>query len=244
MHLFRIIFICLLCVKIGFSQEDVKGIPIDKDSIIEQTISENDLESYRSDDNFNYNTTEAKENALDRFFQWLRNGLRKFFESLFGVKGAAGILLFIFRILPYLLLAFLVFLLLRFFLKVNSNRPIGKTQPKGSVLVSEEEQIIRNENINALISTAIANGDFRLAIRYYYLLALKHLTLKELIIWEPQKTNKDYLQELQTSRFKADFEKITRIYDYVWYGEFAIDDHRFNSLKNDFEALNSKLGTS
>ena len=244
MMLFRAVLIGVLSFQFGFSKQEIEKALIDTDTIIQQSISESDLESYRNDDHFNYTTIETQESALDRFNRWLRNSLNKFFESLFGVESATGILLFIFRVLPYLLLAFLVFLLLRFFLKVKSNGIIGRTQPRGEVYVSEEEHIIKNEDISALITKAISDGNFRLAVRYYYLLSLKHLSLKEFIIWEPQKTNKDYLKELRVTDFKSDFEKITRIYDYVWYGEFTIDHSRFNSLKNNFEILNSKLNAS
>ena len=237
----RLLLFFLLILNLCFSQEEAKRLILDSEPITKQNITKEDLEPYLEDEDFNYEIVESEETAVDRFLQWLKNGLRSLFESIFGVEAAAGILLFIIRILPYLLLGFLVFLLLRFFIRVNSSALMGKTQAKGEVQISEEEKIIKNEDILALIKTAIANGDFRLAIRYYYLLALKYLSTDGHISWEPQKTNEDYLKDLQHTDLLADFEKITRVYDYIWYGEFKIDANGFNLLKHDFESLNSKL---
>jgi hypothetical protein len=36
-------------------------------------------------------------------------------------------------------------------------------------------------------------------------------------------------------------KKITRIYDYIWYGEFQINSEAFNQIKMEFEILNSKI---
>jgi large-conductance mechanosensitive channel len=222
-------------------QQNVQGPLNDNGAISKKSISEADLESYKKDEEFNYETLEAEDNIIERFFQWLENALQSLLESIFGVDAATGIVLFIFRVLPYLLLAFLIFLLFRFFLRLNSNNYQGKSHPKGVVSISEEEQIIKNEDIRALIDSAIKNGNFRLAIRYYYLLVLKALTQTGAITWQAQKTNEDYLNEIQDKGVKADFEKITRVYDYIWYGEFGIDAERYMLLKKDFEGLNSKL---
>jgi hypothetical protein len=235
------LFFLLALPLLVFSQEQKKALLLDEDPIYSQQITEEDLRPYQEDDDFNYQTIDAEESAFQRFVQWLKNALNSFLESIFGVEAAAGIILFLFRILPYVLLGFLIFMLLRFFLKVNSNPIVGKKQAQGEVKISEEEQIIKNENIVALINSAISNGEYRLAIRYYYLLALKHLTVNNRIVWKPQKTNDDYLKELEHTDLKLDFEKITRIYDYIWYGEFEINARRFNTLKTDFEQLNSKL---
>lgn len=244
MALIRILILFFVITTSLCAQEETDGLVLDDSSLYEQSITEKDLEPYTTDDDFNYEAEASKENALDRFINWLKNALQSFFESIFGVEAATGIILFIFRILPYLLLGVLIFLLLRFFLKVNSNSLIGKSQPQGQVLLSDEEHIIKNEDIIALIKTAIANRDYRLAIRYYYLLVLKQLTHNKQIDWEPQKTNDDYLNELENLDLKKDFETITRIYDYIWYGEFEIDAKGFDNLKMSFENLTSKIQTS
>ena len=124
---------------------------------------------------------------------------------------------------------------------MNSNNLIAKSRKQGSILFTEEEQIIKNEDIPALINEAIQQNNYRLAIRYYYLLSLKYLTETDNISWQPQKTNEDYINEINKELLKADFKNITRIYDYVWYGEFNIDVAKFETLKLPFEHLNTTI---
>ena len=230
-------FFCFL----SYSQQDSNPIQWDESPIVKKDITEDDLESYRGDKDFDYNDVETEESFIDRALRWLRNMLRKFWEAIFGVGSASGFLWFVFRVLPYILLGVLVFLLIRFFLRVNSNRLITKAKEQGSVAITEEEQIIKNEDIPALIREAINQKNYRLAIRYYYLLSLKYLSDNETIAWQPQKTNEDYINELKSSGLKDSFRNITRIYDYVWYGEFGVDALKFETLKQPFENLNNSI---
>ncbi|RNC80227.1 MAG: DUF4129 domain-containing protein [Winogradskyella sp.] len=238
--------VILVCLFLGFgffafAQEEKRPDYYDDSVIEKQTISEEDIETYKSDEDFDYTEAKKEENFLDRFVRWLRNILTQFWEAIFGVGTASGFIYFVFRILPYILLAVLIYLLVRFFLKVNSNAIMGNTQGKGEVIYSEEEQIIKNEDVNALIKEAVRQKNFRLAIRYYYLLSLKYLTEAKSIEWQPQKTNEDYIKELKSTDLRFDFENITKIYDYVWYGEFAVNEVRFESLKLPFESLHKSI---
>ncbi len=240
----RYLYLIILCFGFNlltFAQESKRPDYYDDSTIEKKTISKKDLETYKSDDDFDYTETKKEESILDKFLRWLRNILRQFWEAIFGVGTASGFLYFVFRILPYILLGVLIYLLVRFFLKVNSNNLITKNQQKGQVAFSEEEQIIKNEDINALINEAVSQKNYRLAVRYYYLLSLKNLSERHIIEWQPQKTNEDYTQELSQSNYQLDFENITRIYDYVWYGEFNVDAFKFENLKLPFEALNKTI---
>ena len=240
----RYLYLIILCFGFNlltFAQEDKRPDYYDDSTIEKKTISKKDLETYKSDDDFDYTETKKEESILDKFLRWLRNILRQFWEAIFGVGTASGFLYFVFRILPYILLGVLIYLLVRFFLKVNSNNLITKNQQKGQIAFSEEEQIIKNEDINALIDEAVSQKNYRLAVRYYYLLSLKNLSERHIIEWQPQKTNEDYIKELNQSNYQLDFENITRIYDYVWYGEFNVDAFKFESLKSPFEALNKTI---
>ena len=241
MRYFLVLVFGLLFFSLSFSQEEERPVFYD-DSIIEkQTITKENLKSYKADKDFDYTETKKEDNFIDKAIRWLQNILRQFWEAIFGIGSATGFLYFMFRVLPYILLGVLVFLLIRFFLKVNSNNLVGKSQDKAQVNYSEEEQIIKNEDINALILEAINQKNYRLAIRYYYLLSLKYLTEANTIEWEPQKTNEDYINEINENDLKVDFVNITKIYDFVWYGEFNVDAIKFESLKLPFQSLNKTI---
>ncbi|WP_179352005.1 DUF4129 domain-containing protein [Winogradskyella vidalii] len=241
MLVLRLLFLWLCFGQFSIAQQNEHSIILDDTQIEKQSIEEKDLESYKADDDFNYAEAVAEENILDKIYNWLQNLLRKFWEAIFGVGTAKGFTFFMLRVLPYILLGVLVFLLIRFFLKVNSNNLITKAKKEGTISFTEEEQIIKNEDIPALIKEAISQNNYRLAIRYYYLLALKHLTESDSISWEPQKTNEDYINEIKKEHLKIDFKNITKIYDYVWYGEFNVDALKFENLKRPFENLNNTI---
>jgi len=167
--------------------------------------------------------------------------LIKFFSGLFGMDAATGILWFILRILPYILLGILIVLLLRFFLKVNSRNILYGEQKRAEIYLTDEEQIIKNEDINALIADAVKQENYRLALRYYYLLTIKELSAHHIIDWQQQKTNDDYIQEIKTSALQAQFSTITKIYNYVWYGGFEVDALKFESLKLEFINFNTQV---
>jgi hypothetical protein len=109
------------------------------------------------------------------------------------------------------------------------------------VSLSEEEHIIKNEDIQALIQNALADKNYRLAVRYSYLYSLQLLSKKELIDWQLQKTNHDYLTEIKKPDLQNSFSKITRIYDYIWYGDFTIDELKYKKAETVFLHLEKML---
>ena len=241
MRKLKIIILFILFSTYVYSQQDSLSIHYDDSKIELQQITKDDLKQYKGDSDFNYVEAIQEESFLTRLFRWFNNIIIKIFEFIFGVGTATGVLKFILTVIPYLLLATLIFLLLKFFLKVNSRNIISGQQNTTTFQFTEEEHLIKNEDLNVLIENAIKHQKYRLAIRYYYLLSLKKLNESNLILWQPQKTNEDYISEIKQEHLKSDFSNITRIYDYVWYGEFEIDGYKFETLKDSFESLNKTI---
>ena len=55
------------------------------------------------------------------------------------------------------------------------------------------------------------------------------------IEWDIEKTNSDYLYELKKPEHKEDFTYLSYLYNYIWYGEFAIDETSFTKAENRFK---------
>ena len=85
--------------------------------------------------------------------------------------------------------------------------------------------------------SSIKENNYRLATRYLYLKSLKSLANKKAIEWHFDKTNSDYINEIKDVKVKVLFKRVSYIYDYVWYGEFQIDETSFNKNKDDFNQL-------
>lgn len=220
-----------------FGQNDSVPINYDTAPLHIKKISDDDLQKYKNDPKFDYEIVKVESTWWDDFKTWLWNLLLRFFEWIFGIDEAVGALAIFLRILPYLLLAILLFLLIKFFLSVNARAPIDSQGDQAFVGLSEEEQIIKNEDIEELIKRALAEKNYRLAIRYYYLLILQLMSDKELIRWETQKTNRDYLKEIKKPGLQQPFTKITRLYDYIWYGDFSIDEAKYQKAALTFSSL-------
>lgn len=223
------------------AQKDSTQIKYDNSELNLQHISNEDLKPYKEDPKFNYEIVKADITWWENFKTWIGNLLSRFFEWLFGAEKATGYLSFFLRILPYILIGILLFLLIKFFLNVNSRALLYSKENEALVSLSEDEHIIKNEDIDQLIQKALRNKDYRLAIRYYYLFILKQLSENDLIEWEMQKTNDDYVNELRKEELKKPFGHITRLYDYIWYGDFPIDEVKYRRVENKFSSLRKTL---
>lgn len=82
---------------------------------------------------------------------------------------------------------------------------------------------------------AVTERNFRLAVRLLYLQTLKRLTDAGWIAYKPDKTNQQYVYELTSSPLQADFERLTRQFEFVWYGDFPINEARFEAIHSQFK---------
>ncbi len=237
---FLFTFLCIAILGPASSQE-ASPVQYDSAPMEIQEIKEDDMTTYRNDPKLNYEEVEVKRTWWDDFKAWIGNLFLRFFEWIFGAEKAVGALAVFLRTLPYILLGVLIFILIKFFLKVNANAMKQAKKEASSVSLSEEEHIIKNEDIQELIRKAVANGDYRLAIRYYYLFILQKMTDQELIDWQLQKTNEDYYQEIEASELKTPFRAITRLYDYIWYGGFSLDQKKYSKAELVFLELQQTL---
>ena len=96
---------------------------------------------------------------------------------------------------------------------------------------------IENADIHALIKQAENDNDYRLAIRYYYLLVLKTLSLKNHIKFEDDKTNAEYLNEINEKPFSKGFSYVSYLYNYIWYGKFDLETSQYSKAKDNFTTL-------
>ncbi len=165
-RLFIIVF-CGLSVCSLIAQQDTTVVQYDNSELHLQQISEEDLQPFKEDPKFDYEIVKADLTWWDNFKAWLGNLIARFFEGLFGAEKAGEYLSFLFQIIPYILIGILLFLLIKFFLNVNSRALLYAKDNEAMVTLSEEEHIIKNEDINELIQKALKEKNYRLAIRYY-----------------------------------------------------------------------------
>ena len=95
-------------------------------------------------------------------------------------------------------------------------------------------------NYQKEIDKAVAGGDYRLAVRLQYLRLLKHMTEKNMIRYQQDKTNMDYLMQLHNTAWYHDFFRITLHYEYSWYGRFAVSQEAYRLITRDVEQFENR----
>jgi len=216
-------------------------VQYDKSVVELKKFDTNKLENYKNDSDFDYTIYESKPTIFTRIWNWFKRILIKFFTWLFGVNKATGIVAWILQAIPYIILLIVLLLILKFFLKVNTNSILSGKIDKATVILTEDEEIIKNKDISQLIKKAIEQKNYRLAVRYYYLLTLQKLQENGLIAWEPHKTNEDYINEMQSKKMISKFKDVTHLYDFVWYGNFEINELEFAKAASNFEDLTKRI---
>ena len=235
-------FYCTLVFSTISQQDSTSTLLKYDDTAVEiKKITHRDLQGFRDSPKFDYEIIKGNNIWWDDIKNWGYNILSRIFKWLFGIQKAVGFLAVFFKIVPYILLAILIYILIQFFYKVNSRSVLHSIKNPAMVSLSEEEHIIKNKNIQQLIQNALQSKDYRLAIRYYYLLILQLMSDKEHIVWELQKTNNDYINELKKQKLEQPFYIITKLYDYIWYGSFAIDKAKYLKVEPAFSSLKKTL---
>ncbi|MCL6217261.1 DUF4129 domain-containing protein [Zunongwangia pacifica] len=199
------------------------------------------IEKLKKDQDFNYLKEEQQKTWWQEFKEWMNQKYQRFIRWLFGDYDAGSFFGFIIQLLPYLLLIGLICLIIWLFTRMNPGKNILQQPQTATVHLDDEEEIIQNADIPALIKTAIENGQYRMAVRYYYLQALKELDIKNFIDFETQKTNNDYISEINNAQLNNLFKKVTRIYNFIWYGDFQVSKEDFSLAEKGFSALNISI---
>ena len=145
------------------------------------------------------------------------------------------------KIIFWLLAAFLVvFIIVKlffaegFFLRPSATATIKPLQ-------EEEKQDPVSVDYNRLLKHAIRSGDYRLATRYLYLQSLQHLIIAGAISYSQDKTNHQYLMEVNNQPYRKEFSLLTLHYEYAWYGDFLMDEAGFISLQKKFVSFNKQV---
>jgi len=128
----------------------------------------------------------------------------------------------------------------------NGSFLFGKNSKKlsGTETSESEEEDLMGVNWENRLQQAITSGDFRLAVRYSYMYLLKMMQERQLIDYRNDKTNYEYAHELENTKYKQPFRKLTRQYEYAWYGQYPLSQASFTEYFNEFQDLKKQIGAS
>lgn len=183
------------------------------------------IREYKELEEYNYTQFKEGESLWSKIVNWLLKFLK---EVGITPKG-----------LNYGLIAVACGIILFVVLRLLGIKPSGififKHDRKVNQLRFQQvEDDVYNEELEKILQTCIRNGAYREAVRILYLLCIRLLDENSWIEWKNWKTNKDYYYELIKYDTHTMFKNLIRNYEYVWYGQFKIDEQLFKLINKEF----------
>ncbi|MGN6395494.1 MAG: DUF4129 domain-containing protein [Mucilaginibacter sp.] len=207
----------------------------DSSKIVIKHFDQKAINKYRTDEDFNYNGPGTGKPTLWKiFWDWVWDHITRLFRGIpYGGK-----------ILEYLLIggsvAFLAYVIFKS-LGLDPIRLWRGEAAKVAVPYSESLEDIHGIDFDAEVEKALTQHNYRLAVRLLYLKCLKQLSDKKLIQWEIDKTNTAYLYELKNGEQRRAFSLLTNRFEYVWYGNFPINQQAFADIDLLFQNFKKQL---
>ncbi|MBE0571478.1 MAG: hypothetical protein IH618_08030 [Ignavibacteriaceae bacterium] len=203
----------------------------DEDLIIDvRLLSDDILDKYKNDPEFDYDGgPEESEDWITKIKNWINQQL----AILRSSKTYSTLLDYLY----YGLMIAALILIIRGLIKADRRGLLFGKINSNEIKMVESEEDISQINFDELIAAAAEKKDYKLAVRYLFLKSLKLLSEKELIELRNNKTNHQYLSEIKNNRISNAFQIATSRFEWIWYGDFPVDEKVMKSSQNDFNEL-------
>jgi Domain of unknown function (DUF4129) len=206
----------------GQQSDHNAAVPVD-DSLTYRFVPDSARRAYVHDKDFAYandpaywapNTDNGEKKIFDYIFSWL---FSKWFRGFLYLCLGAILIFALYKIIVeqklYLFYA-----------------PARKTMP-----TQTEDRQGDPANLDALIEKAVQISDFRSAVRWLHLKAIRVAGENGWIDVQPKATNRHYLLQLAQNPAHDGFQFLTQAYERVWFGGFNLTQEQYQKLRVQFE---------
>lgn len=167
---------------------------------------------------FDYKENKIEENSVNWSLDW-------------DFSGFFDVLVFIAKIIGYGLILLVIFILIRgLFTDAGFSLNSFKSAKKNYNEVDNQELNIDEDWLSKAYDAKL-NGNLKLSIRYYFLAYLKQLHQENHIDFHGDKSNREYRYEIVDTNVKSEFDLLSRVFDYCWYGDFDISSEHFGKVE-------------
>lgn len=197
------------------------------------------MQGYLADETFNYTKAKSKAPSLwSRFLDWFYDTFYKPFKDI-NISGDFDLV----DLLMWVVFIGALLLALKLFLGMDARSLFRK---KASVIIPSTSytEDINTIDFNAEILEAHSQGQYRKAVRLYYLWVLKRLADEGTIEWKQDKTNADFLAEMRNNPTHSTFKRLTEAFNRFWYGEFPLSEQLYTETRKDFDSYLQELNRS
>ncbi|MDR2927695.1 MAG: hypothetical protein LBV41_05800 [Cytophagaceae bacterium] len=203
-----------------------KVIPWDSNSNVQYRQPPREtIDELRKNPSYNYERAEKGENLLKRL--WLR--FREWFFRGFSHNS------WLKYVIGGIAILFIVFIILRVMNVFGAGVfTFAKSAQSTALNMAHPAQVNTKDELLQLLKRYRSNGAYREAVRILYLIYLKDMNDSGLIRLSGYKTNHDYVYELKNDTLRQTFHKLSRLYDYVWFGQFELANAKYLLIENDF----------
>lgn len=104
-----------------------------------------------------------------------------------------------------------------------------------------DEDSLRKANLKTPFQEAYQMEDYRQAFRIRYLDLLKLLMERNHILYKKEKTNLDYMKQVESKPFAPRFSKLTHAFDAIWYGDLMPEKVELDQLFAEFDLLEKEV---
>lgn len=194
-----------------------------------RTVPDSTVSKLRSSKDFEYANNPdfwKKEEKKAKEQEPANNSAREGFHNFFSGDGI--------RIFFYFLIGGLLLWIIYRIIVVN-NLFVTRSSKARAVAEEEAEEVLDNDSLDARIKSAIAQGNYRAAVRFLFLKTLNGLHEKGWIRYHAQGTNQAYLTQVSPYGVGKEFRFLSHVYEYVWYGEFILTEEQFNQVHQHFQ---------
>lgn len=225
-------FLCLPLVAVANTQNSTKVETWDSASVNYRPASKEKMEAYKQMKVYNYERFEKPETLWNKFLRWIRAKIG---------KSSLNQNLVLYDLVAFAVLIFLFLILKLMGVDITGLFVFGHKSKAAQIMFKQQHDDIYGDNMEQMLTQAIKNKAYREAVRLLYLLSLRQLDTLELIHWRPWKTNKDYYYELVMTEHKLLFSTLQLSYEYIWYGQFKVEEEKFYEVQAQFEKFESTI---
>jgi len=193
-------------------------------------FSEDILEKYKNDPEFNY---DGGPKEADDWITKIKNWINQQLATIWSSKTYSTILDYFY----YGLMIAALILIIRGLIKADRRGLLFGKTISNEIKMIESEEDISQLNFDELVAAAIESRQYKLAVRYLFLKSLKLLSEKGIVELRNNKTNHQYLTEIKNNKISLAFQIATSRFEWVWYGDFPVDERVLKASQNDFNEL-------